>query len=105
MSMCGVNVGLFLPRSTWATRVARRPNVIPLASNRYHSRCAAASAAFGVYVFVLITFSSPFTLTLSSKYRGTLGTTPKPRTRVTLSTPLVFYPDQAQAMWLGRLAC
>src|SRR5437879_5792198 len=38
----GVNVGLCLPRSTWATRLASRPSGCPAASTRYQ-RCGTSS--------------------------------------------------------------
>src|SRR3954453_1561901 len=72
MSMCGAKVGLFLPRRYWATRVASRPSVWPLASTMYHWRPASASAAVGVYVLVFILSLSP-----SKGFRGRLGQTPK----------------------------
>src|SRR6266571_4281157 len=40
--MCGVKVGLCLPRSTWARRLARRPSGCPAASTTHH-RCSMSS--------------------------------------------------------------
>src|SRR5207247_4955885 len=36
VSMCGVNIGLCLPRMIFATSVARRPRTMPSASTMYH---------------------------------------------------------------------
>src|SRR5262249_25236762 len=50
-SRCGANVGLCLPRSTWATRVASRPSTLPSASTTNHLRSIAASFGITVAMF------------------------------------------------------
>src|ERR1044072_9524626 len=46
----GVYCGLFLPVSTRATSVARRPTVWPAASTTYHLRFSASPSPLGKYV-------------------------------------------------------
>ena len=48
VSTCGVNVGLFLPRSTEATTADRRPKGTSVASTTYHLR--STSPALAIYV-------------------------------------------------------
>src|SRR5262245_15717064 len=50
-SRCGANVGLCLPRNTWATRVASRPSTLPSASTRNHLRSIALSFGITVAMF------------------------------------------------------
>src|ERR1700693_1082849 len=52
--MCGVKVGLCLPRSTFATPDARRPRTWSVASTTNQSLFK--SAAFAVHVFCLLIF-------------------------------------------------
>src|SRR5215216_112170 len=48
--MNGVYCGLFLPVSTRATSVAKRPTVWPAASTTYHLRFSASPSPLGKYV-------------------------------------------------------
>src|SRR5438132_9623951 len=50
----GVNVGLALPRSTSAIRLARRPSTCPLASTRYHLAALAASVVVAMNVRIAL---------------------------------------------------
>src|SRR5579884_1626005 len=49
--ICGVNVGLCLPRRICAISDARRPRTCPSASMMYH--CGSRSAALALYVFIM----------------------------------------------------
>src|SRR5438132_13921164 len=50
----GVNVGLALPRSTSAIRLARRPSTCPLASTRYHLAALAAPVVVAMNVRIAL---------------------------------------------------
>src|SRR3954462_672019 len=57
VSRKGVYCGLFLPISTRATSVARRPTVWPSASTMYHLRFSASPSPLGKYVDIRISLS------------------------------------------------
>jgi len=59
VSTCGVNVGLCLPRSTFATSAANLPTVWPSASTTYHLRSTLAAFAMNV-VFTCISLPVQF---------------------------------------------
>ena len=53
VSVCGVNVGLFFPRSTLATTAERRPRGTSVASTTYHLRSTWPGLAMNVVLFMI----------------------------------------------------
>src|SRR5215470_1329872 len=80
-SRCGAKVGLCLPRSTWATRVASRPRTLPSASTRNHLRSIAPSFGITVAMFRTLLWLAKSTTWRSLSYKLATGNYKRDPTR------------------------